>query len=414
MRLRTSIIVAIAGILTAMLAQESCAQDATGQAQAAPLSAAQLDQLLAPIALYPDPLLTQILMASTYPLEVVEANRWVQDPHNAALTGSDLEAALRSEPWDPSVKSLVPFPQILRMMDNNLSWTEQLGDAFLADRQGVMDSVQRLRKQAEAAGNLRSSPYGTVQTQGSVIVIEPAAPDIVYVPVYDPFVVYGAWPYPAYPPFYFPGYFDFVVAGGAGFGWFGFTIVQPLWGWSRWDWGQRFVFINHTRFNEINVGGPRIDRDIWHHDPGHRHGVPYRDVRTRERFEGPGETRETRRFRGYPTPVPQPAGQPQPMAPVQPQPRFEERRQPREEPRHPPREEFRQPRTRESAPPAFESFGRGGDVRTQSERGVSSRHAPPAMQTPGAAPRAGGGHSRGGTHPQGGGNRATPRRQSDR
>jgi hypothetical protein len=262
MKIRTSVILAIAGIMALMNALDVCAQTyvnqpPAGQAQPAPsgarFTAAQLDQMLAPIALYPDALLGQILMASTYPLEIVEADRWVKSPRNAALTGSDLDNALKSQPWDPSVKSLVPFPQILHMMDNNLSWTEQLGDAFLAEQPAVMDSVQHLRKEAEAAGNLRSTHYETVTTEGSEIIIEPAEPDIVFVPVYDPFVVFGAWPFPAFPPFFFPGFFDVdvVVVGGVGF--FGVDIDRPFWGWNRWDWDRHEIFVDRDRFNEINV-----------------------------------------------------------------------------------------------------------------------------------------------------------------
>jgi hypothetical protein len=128
-------------------------------------TAAELDQLLAPVALYPDQLLGQILMASTYPLEVVEAARWVEDPNNARLKGDQLAAALQGKDWDPSVKSLAPFPQILRMMDDRLDWMQKLGDAFLAQQNEVMDSVQRLRRQAEEAGTLQSSPQQTVTTQ---------------------------------------------------------------------------------------------------------------------------------------------------------------------------------------------------------------------------------------------------------
>jgi len=142
----------------------------------------QLDQMLAPIALYPDTLLSQILMASTYPLEVVQTDRWAQDPNNDALRGDQLTAAVEQQSWDPSVKSLVPFPQILHMMVSNLDWTESLGDAFLYDQGAVMDSVQRLRQSARAAGNLQSTPQEVVTDQDQAIAIAPTGPDIVYVP----------------------------------------------------------------------------------------------------------------------------------------------------------------------------------------------------------------------------------------
>ena len=200
--MKASLIRLIMGILAfAAIAPASLdAQTSAPPAQAAPLyTAAQLDQLLAPVALYPDQLLGQILIASTYPLEVVEAARWVEDPNNARLKGDQLAAALQGKDWDPSVKSLAPFPQILRMMDDRLDWMQKLGDAFLAQQNEVMDSVQRLRRQAEEAGTLQSSPQQTVTTQDQTITVEPANPNVVYVPVYDPTVVYGAWPYPDRP-----------------------------------------------------------------------------------------------------------------------------------------------------------------------------------------------------------------------
>jgi Protein of unknown function (DUF3300) len=166
--MKASLIRLIMGILAvAAIAPSSLdAQTSAPPAQAAPLyTTAQLDQLLAPVALHPDQLLGQILMASTYPLEVVEAARWVEDPNNARLKGDQLAAALQDKDWDPSVKSLAPFPQILRMMDDRLDWMQKLGDAFLAQQDEVMDSVQRLRRQAEEAGTLQSSPQQTVTTQ---------------------------------------------------------------------------------------------------------------------------------------------------------------------------------------------------------------------------------------------------------
>ena len=160
------------------------------------LQAEQLDQLLAPIALYPDALLAQILMASTYPLEIVKANRWFGDPRHAALSGDQLAAALEAEIWDPSIKALAIIPQILRMMDANLDWTEQLGDAFVAQQADVMDAVQRLRHQAAAAGTLWSNAQQSVSEEGQGIAIEPTNPAYIYPPLYNPAVVYGPWPSP--------------------------------------------------------------------------------------------------------------------------------------------------------------------------------------------------------------------------
>src|SRR6185437_360220 len=140
----------------------------------------QLDQMLAPVALYPDALLAQVLMAATYPLDVIAADRWIQDPANARLRGDNMAAALDQQPWDPSVKSLVPFPQVLKMMDSRIDWMQQLGDAFLAQPDDVMASVQRLRAEARAAGRLVSTPQETVEVQGQTILIVPANPQVVY------------------------------------------------------------------------------------------------------------------------------------------------------------------------------------------------------------------------------------------
>jgi len=413
---------------------------AAAQAPAPALSPEQLDQMLAPIALYPDALLAQVLMASTYPLEIVEADRWLQNPGNAALKGAQLDTALQQQEWDPSVKSLVPFPQILRMMDDHLSWTEQVGDAFLADRAAVMDSVQRLRQLAQAAGNLKSTPYQTVSPQASTIIIESPSPDVIYVPVYDPFLVYGAWPYPGFPPYYFAGYFTMTVVSDASFGWFGLGINFPLWGWSRWDWPRHHIFVDRHRFNQINVRHRPVDNDNWRHDPEHRHGVPYRYPQARREFQpGGGMPDERRHFRGYPPreqnivqplgqvvppqgQIVQPLGQvvppqgqvvrplPQLVTPpmttrprqndgrrdsdrpnvphqgrqpqaVQPQPGQPQAGQPQiVQPRAQPRQ-FSAPqqyRAPAPAPPASESYGRRSEVRTESERGRASRQSQPA------------------------------------
>ena len=233
--MRGGLLLALAGTFVVMLLGSSAiAQNQPPPAPAAaPLTPAQLDQLTAPIALYPDALVGQILMAATYPLEVVEAARWVQQPANASLKGDQLAAALVPQPWDPSVKSLVAFPQILKMMNGNLTWTEQLGDAFLAAQSAVMDLVQRLRQQAETAGKLKSTSQMAVSTVGGFIVIAPPNPNSLYVPVYNPNDIYGAWAYPDYPPDYFPGYFPGVEIGPLGFGWWDVGIIAPLWGWDR-------------------------------------------------------------------------------------------------------------------------------------------------------------------------------------
>ncbi len=231
----------------------------------------QLDALLAPIALYPDQLLSQILMAATYPLEIVEAARWVDKPENQGLTGDRLAEELQSLDWDPSVKALVAFPQILKMMDRDLDWLSQIGDAFLAQETEVMDSVQRLRREAKDADKLNSDSRRSVTYDDDQIVIEPANPDIVYVPFYDPCEAYGVWPYPDYPPVYVTPPLGYTYSPGI---FVTFGTVRPLWGWSRWDWRQRRIYITDVdRYTYYNRGHAPISRDTWRHDPRHRHGI---------------------------------------------------------------------------------------------------------------------------------------------
>jgi len=228
----------------------------------------QLDQMLASIALYPDPLLTALLTASTYPLEVVQADRWVSSPENAALTDGALAAAVEPMDWDPSVKSLVPFPQVLHMLDAHLDWMQALGNAFLAQQADVMDSIQRLRHDALAAGTLRSTPQQAVIVAGSYIRIEPVNPDLVSIPVYNPTVVYGRWPYPAYLPIYYgppPGLVYQAAPVGIGFG-VGIVVVDVLWRWGHWDWSRHRIDLDRNRFNRLNAGRPPVAATVWRHD----------------------------------------------------------------------------------------------------------------------------------------------------
>src|SRR5271165_1417752 len=208
----------------------------------------QLQQLVAPIALYPDSLVAQVLAASTFPEQVVEADRWVQA--HPDLKGDDLGKAVDQQPWDPSVKALAAFPSVLGNMDKNLSWTSSLGDAYYNQQQDVMDAVQFMRKKAQDAGNLKSTPQQKVATQDSDITIEPTEPDVVYVPAYDPWLVYGypvvAWPgwYP-YPGIWFGGpYLSFGI--GFPIGWFG----GFGWGWGHWgfDWHNHYARFNGGRY----------------------------------------------------------------------------------------------------------------------------------------------------------------------
>ena len=249
----------------------------------------ELDQILAPIALHPDPLISQILMASTYPLEVVQADRWAKQ--NAKLKGDALTAALEKQDWDASVKSLVNFPQVLTMMSEKLDWTQKLGDAFLADQKVVLDTIQKLRAKAQESGNLKTTQEQTVIVEEKIIKIEPANPQVIYVPSYNPTVVYGAWPYPAYPPYYYypPGYvatsmfaFGAGVAMGAAWGY--------AWGNSNWGGGNVDVDVNRNFNSNRNIdrskyqGGDRGQGGRFQHNPEHRKGVSYRDQGTSQKF----------------------------------------------------------------------------------------------------------------------------------
>jgi hypothetical protein len=254
------------------------------------LRAEQLDQLLAPIALYPDALLAQILMAATYPLDIVKARRWFQDPRHAALSGDQLAAALEAETWDLSVKALVTFPQILMMMDANLDWTEELGDAFVAQQADVMDAIQRLRQQAAAAGTLWSNAQQRVTEKGQGIDIVPANPAYIYPPLYNPALVYGPWPSPEYPPLdivppdYGPDYGgDFGLPFGISFG-AGIVVVEKIWPWCSFDWGQRQIRRNVRTSKALDHPNPGSQSAIWRHDPAHRQGVASFDFGSRERF----------------------------------------------------------------------------------------------------------------------------------
>jgi hypothetical protein len=256
----------------------------------------ELDQLLAPIALYPDSLVAQILMASTYPLEVVLAGKWAKK--NKDLKGDTLTKALEKENWDPSVKSLVNFPQVLQMMNAKLDWAQKLGDAFLAQQKDVMNTVQKLRKKAEAAGNLKTTQEQkvVVEKETQTIVIESASPEVVYVPTYNPTVVYGTWSYPAYPPYYYypPGY----AAGAALFSFGVGVAVGAAWGyaWGNCNWRGGDVDIDINRNNSINnnidrskhqnkVTNGQGGRGEWKHNPEHRKGGSYRDQATAQKFD---------------------------------------------------------------------------------------------------------------------------------
>ena len=273
---------------------------ATDQAQAIPFKAEELEQIVAPIALYPDALLAQVMMASTYPLEVVLAARWTKE--HPDIKGDAVAKAVESETWDPSVKSMVAFPDVLAMMNDKLDWTQKLGDAVLAQRKDVMDAVQRLRVKAKDAGNLKSSKEQTVKTEPApadssaqqVIIIESPSPEVVYVPTYNPTVVYGAWPYPAYPPYYYypPGY-----AAGTAFLSFGAGVIVGGALWGGFNWGHSDIDVNVNRYNNFNrntnLSANRTNvSNRWEHNSTHRQGVGYRDTATQERY-GRGSSQES-------------------------------------------------------------------------------------------------------------------------
>jgi hypothetical protein len=264
-----------------------------------PRTAAQLEQLVAPIALYPDALLSQVLMASTYPLEMVAAARWAHA--NPGVSGKALEDAMHKQSWDPSVKALTAVPQTLQMMNDKLDWTRDLGDAFLAQQADVLDAVQRLRQRADDAGNLKTTEQQRVVKTAApaggapsttVYTIESVNPDEYYVPIYDPGVVYGAWPYPAYAPFYWypPGWVGRGVLAFAT----GVVVGAAIWGGI--DWWRRRVDINVNRYNSFNR--TNIVNRNWTHNPAHRGAVPYRDRNVAQRFGRPGHPAAREAYRG--------------------------------------------------------------------------------------------------------------------
>src|SRR5262245_49552588 len=279
-------------------------------------------------------------MASTYPLEVVEAARFAKA--NPKLKDAALDEELKKQTWDDSVKSLVAFPQVLTMMNDKLDWTQKLGDAFLGQQKEVMEAVQRLRAKAQAEGNLKSTPQQTVSVEPAqaapppaqaapapqappppapaaaptIITIQPTNPQVVYVPTYNPTIVYGAWPYPAYPPYYYypPGYAAATFATAAiSFG-VGMAVGGALWGNCNWGRGDVNVNVNNynnftKNVNNTNIANTRTQIQNnrasggaanWQHDPDHRRGVQYRDSGTQQRYNrtGPANASSREAYRG--------------------------------------------------------------------------------------------------------------------
>ena len=272
--------------LTPALAQQNQTAQPVGSEAVAPanktFSQQELDQLMAPIALYPDALLAQVLMASTYPLEVVQAARWVKA--NPKVSGKALEDAMAKQTWDPAVKSLTSVPQVLQQMNDKLDWTQKLGDAFLAQQADVMDTVQTLRAKADANGNLKTTEQQVVktETQGTqtIYVVESPKPEVIYVPTYNPSVVYGAWWYPT-PPYYMypPAY---VYPPGLAFA-TGIVVGAAIWGGCHWGWGgHSSVNVNVNRYNSFNR--TNVSNTNWNHNVNHRGGVAYRDQNVSNKY----------------------------------------------------------------------------------------------------------------------------------
>lgn len=297
--LSISCVLLMAGMGTVALAQPPAAPAPQARPQGQTLAPQQLENLVAPIALYPDPLLGQVLAASTYPVELVEAQQWLQA--NTNLHGQQLTDAARQQTWDASVQAMVAMPDVLAKLNQDIQWTTDLGNAFLAQPADVMAAVQRMRARAESNGKLQSNQQETVTTQTQngqqAIEIQPADPQVIYVPVYDPAYVWGPPLWGAYPPLYYPYY---------GFGWYPGIHIGLFfggwggWGWGGWGWGWGpnwfggGLFINGGFFNHYGYGfggvyGGRFGAGFrgttaWAHDPAHRMGAGYSNAALNSRY----------------------------------------------------------------------------------------------------------------------------------
>ncbi len=323
---RVLIVVIMGSMLIAFAPGEVLAQEAAPDAQTA-RDPAKLQQLVAPIALYPDELIAQILAASTYPVEIVQANRWLQQ--HSKLQGEQLAVEVDRESWDPSVKALTAFPSVLANLDKNLSWTSELGEAYFNQQQDVLDAVQVLRKRAQDAGTLKTTPQERVVVQGPEIIIEPVDREVCYLPIYDPWLAYGA-PIGVYPGYFYDSWFGppyISFAAGINLGYFG----GFGWGWPAWgfNWGRRVVVFNHNTYfsrsrffsrgfpgnGRGNFGGGRSgnsfysNRDFRGFDRNRTNGIPNRNFNQgrsitnldRGRSNGNQGSGDARRvFRGFP------------------------------------------------------------------------------------------------------------------
>jgi len=310
MRTTRAIAVLCAVLLTAqspyVFAQQQQTAGASQNDSQKLLTPGQLDSLVAPIALYPDPILSQVLVASTYPIEIVEAGRWLSQHSN--LKGKELTEAAAKQTWDASVQGLVVLPDVLKRLDQDVAWTSDLGNAFLAQQQDVMDAVQRLRQKASAAGALQSTKEQTVTTatenNQTYIEIQPASTQVVYVPQYNPEAVWGPPPEYPYPPIYYPPVSTGAVVAASAISFGVGMAVGAIWsgggGWGGYGWGCGWGrgnnvvinnnFINSNHFNRVNVG----NNNNWVHNPVHRGGVPYTNRNVANRYQGAGRNVATR------------------------------------------------------------------------------------------------------------------------
>ena len=253
--------------------EAAAAMKAGPQKPATQYSRQQIDQIIAPIALYPDQLLAEVLMAATYPPQLVEAAKWLDDPAHAQLQGDALMAALEPLEWDPSVKALMAFPQVVVLMAEHIEWTEALGVAFATQQAQVMNRVQALRQLAVKSGKIDKVKHVSVKREGPSIVIVSAEPDRVFVPVYNPSVVYGTWQEREFPPVYLPPPRRFAESRGfvvetvePGFEVIGVPVVRPLWGWTRPDWRSERISINTVDYTRITRTVRPPQGNFWRHE----------------------------------------------------------------------------------------------------------------------------------------------------
>jgi hypothetical protein len=321
----------------------------------------ELDQMLAPIALYPDSLLSQVLMAATYPLEVVQAARW--SSANSTINGTAAVEAVDNQDWDPSVKSLLAFPQVLQTLDQKIDWTERLGDAFIAQQAQVMDTVQMLRQKAKAAGNLNSNAQIAVTQSNDSIDVAPANPNEVYVPYFDPTIAYGTWWWPQYPPVFWAPWDGYGWSGGFAWG-IGVGIGADFFIGS-WDWRNHRIYARGRGY----LGGGHS----WQHDPGHRRGVPYRNASLNRQFgraSAPSSSRD--QFRGHASSSKARAAETGSRPAAEPIVRSQ-RNVPEMHGNGTPANDGH--RSGQPRPHAFENIGRGADTRGFSARGHASAPA---------------------------------------